>query len=206
MKRGWIYLLFLVLLIGSVSAEYYPYEYEQYPQPQYKPWYYGGFGSGFDFESIYDKYHLFIDAIIFGFIFFGLGSMVFKEESHKPLYIGIGLFMTASLLLFEARQNFKLLDIAGPWAVTVLIILCGLLVFRIVKDNLVKSNLIAGSLAAISVIWLANMLSSYFGNVGFISDLLNRFTQSDFMGGVFIIAIVALIIGGIKKFGLKGSK
>lgn len=207
MKKGLLYLLFLVLLIGSVGAEYYPtypYDYPQYQQPTYPYWggYFGGIG-GFDFNSLYDRYHLFIDAIIFGFIFFGLGSIVWAgKQGYTPLYIGLGLFMTASLLLFESRTTLRLLDVAGPWAVTVLILLLAMLVFRLVKDHLIDSVLVAGGLAIISAIWLLGQMSAFLGKITFLSEI------ADFLlSPLPLIIVVALMVWGlIRHYGLKGTK
>ena len=204
MKRGIFSLLFLALLVSSVSGEYYPYDYPQYNQPP--SWGYGGIG-GFDFNSIYERYSLFIDAIIFGFIFFGLGSLVFGQKvGFTPLYIGLGLFLTGSLLLFESRSNpqIRLLDLAGPWAVTLFVIIVAFSVYIIVK-NLIENNLIAGVVAFLSALWLFGQLSSYmnlpFGVFNFFSSFFNT--------DVFwiIAGVVALIIAYnlIKKGKLKAT-
>src|SRR3989344_1780256 len=162
MKRGILSLLFLFLLVINVNAEYYPYDYPQYNQPTYWG---SGWGIGnFDFASVYERYYLFIDAIIFGFIFFGVGSLVFGQKAgFTPLYIGLGLFLTGSLLLYESRKTVKLLDIAGPWAVTVFVLIIALLIYRIVKDHLVENTLVAGAAAVLTAMWLLGELSSYLG-------------------------------------------
>lgn len=202
MKKGLLYLLALVLLVGSVSAEYYPsypYDYPQYQQPTY-PYgggYFGGVGN-FDFNSLYDRYQLFIDAIIFGFIFFGLGSIVWAgKQGYTPLYIGLGLFMTASLLLFESRSvpRLRLLDLAGPWAVAVLVILLALLIYNLIHTHLGGHSLIAGSIAMMTALWLLNQLSTYLSGAGFVSDWLIFITTSDLKGLIFFGAIGAFILG-----------
>lgn len=204
MKKGLLYLLALVLLVSSVSAEYYPYDYPQYPQPTY-PYgggYFGGIGN-FDFNSLYDNYHLFMDAIIFGFIFFGLGSIVWAgKQGYTPLYIGLGLFLTASLLLFEARSNIRLLDIAGPWAITVLILLLAMAVYKISKE-LIGSTLFSVGLAAISGIWLIGQLSDRLGGIPFLSDLMSNSQAVTFF---MIVAGVAIVAGVVKHFKLAATK
>ena len=206
MKRGILGLLFFLLLVVGAYAEYYPYDNPQYDQPTPTYWGYGGFGS-FDFNSLYDRYSLFIDAIIFGFIFFGVGSLVFGQKvGFTPLYIGLGLFLTGSLLLYESRKAIKLLDIAGPWAVTLFVLIVAFLVYRIIKDNLIENTLVAGTAAFLSAVWLFGELASAldipFGIWNFINGLM-----SSGWGTVigFIIAIVA-VAAVIKKFGLKATK
>lgn len=197
MKRGIIGLLFLAILVGSVSAEYYPYDYPQYTQPT--SYGYSSFAN-FDFDALYDQYHLFIDAIIFGFIFFGVGSLVFGGKAgFTPLYIGLGLFMTGSLLLFEARNTVRLLDIAGPWAVTVFVLILVMLIYRIVHDYLIQNVLVAAGAAIISAIWLIGQLSSYLGGIASLTQFLNNPL-------VIIGAVVAIVVGLIKNFGLKATK
>ena len=205
MKKGILSLLFLFLLMINVNAEYYPYDYPQYNQPTYwgSSW---GIGN-FDFASIYERYYLFIDAIIFGFIFFGVGSLVFGQKAgFTPLYIGLGLFLTGSLLLYESRKTVKLLDIAGPWAVTVFVLIVALLIYRIVKDHLVQNTLFAGAAAAITAIWLFGELSSYlnveFGVLSFLSEFLTSGLGTILLIVVGIIVLAALV----KKFGLKSTK
>lgn len=204
MKRGILSLLFLFLLTINVNAEYYPYEYPEYNQPTY--WGYGGIGN-FDFNSIYDRYSLFVDAIIFGFIFFGVGSLVFGQKvGYTPLYIGLGLFLTGSLLLYESRNTIKLLDIAGPWAVTVFVLIVALLVYRIIKDNLMDNALFAGAAAVITALWLLGELSSYlkveFGVLSFLSGIMDS-GWGIVIGGIVAISIIAVVV---KKFGLKATK
>ncbi len=204
MKRGILSLLFLFLLVINVNAEYYPYEYPEYGQPTSLG--YGGIGN-FDFNSIYDRYSLFVDAVIFGFIFFGVGSLVFGQKAgFTPLYIGLGLFLTGSLLLYESRNSVKLLDIAGPWAVTVFVFIVALLIYRIVKDNLMDNALFAGVAAVITAIWLLGELSSYlnveFGALSFLRGIMDS-GWGIVIGGIIAITIVAAVV---KKFGLKATR
>ncbi len=205
MKRGILSLLFLLSLIVNVSAEYYPYDYPQYNQPTYwgSSW---GIGN-FDFASAYERYYLFIDAVIFGFIFFGVGSLVFGQKAgFTPLYIGLGLFLTGSLLLYESRTNVKLLDVAGPWAVTLFVAIVALLIYRIVKDHLVENALVAGAAAAVSAIWLLGNLSQAL-NVNFgVLNFLEGFMSSGLGTVLFIGLIVVVLWGLVKKFGLKATK
>jgi hypothetical protein len=210
MKKGWIYLVYLVLLVSSitaVSAQYYPYEYEQYPQEYYHPSYSYGSGFGFfnlgnvDFGELYDRYGLFIDAIIYGFIFFGIGSAVFKDDKQKPMHIGLGLFMTAALLLFEARNpQFRLLEIAGPWAIAVLMILLVLTIYRLIKEHLIDNRLFAISMALAIALWLLNLMSPYIGEMGAISNFLGWFISSGFAGLIVVLAVVGIILSLLKKF------
>ncbi len=210
MKKGLLYLLFLVLLIGGVGAEYYPYDYPQYPQPTYpygSPYgggYFGGIGN-FDFNSLYDRYHLFIDAIIFGFIFFGLGSVVWVgKQGYTPLYIGIGLFMTASLLLFEARTTLRLLDLAGPWAVGIIVILFAMSIYKLIHDTLGANPLIAGGISIAIAFGILDQLSSYLSGAGFVSDLLLTLVNTDLKLGIYFVAGAALILGIV--IAMRGKK
>lgn len=206
MKRGILSLLFLFLLVINVNAEYYPYDYPQYNQPTYWGGWYGGI-SGFDFASIYERYYLFIDAIIFGFIFFGVGNLVFGQKAgFTPLYIGLGLFLTGSLLLYESRNTIKLLDIAGPWAVTVFVLIVALLIYRIVKDNLVNNVLFAGAAAAITALWLLGELSSYLKIEFGVLNFLAEFMDSGLGIILGIIAAIVALAAIVKKFGLKATK
>lgn len=211
MKKGLLYVLFLMTLASAVVAEYYPYDYPQYPQPVYPGYGYGGyFGGigGINFDQLYDRYHLYIDAIVFGFIFFGLGSIIWGgKPGHTPLFIGLGLFMTVSLLLFEARtcatgSCFRILDVAGPWAVGVLALLLALFSYKSI-NNFIDQPLISGGIALILTTLLLDWASSYLGGAGVVTNVLIWLLSSKVV--IFIVGIALIVVGAFRKAGVKKS-
>ena len=95
---------------------------------------YGGFDffglSFFSFSDIYANYGFVIDAVIFLMIFLGLTQSVFKErfKESRGLYIGMGLFLSFALLLWEENTGTSLLFEFGPFVffgfIVLLIFVC----------------------------------------------------------------------------------
>ena len=76
--------------------------------------------------DFYSQYGSYIDMIIFLMIFLGVAKSVFSkhfQEGGKTIYVGIGIFLSLALLLFEERQGFRLLTEFGPFVVFLIIAL-----------------------------------------------------------------------------------
>ncbi len=96
---------------------------------------YGGFGY-FNFSEMYYQYASLIDAVIFLVIFLSLGKSIFGEhfKESKGVYIGIGLFLTMSLLLWEERTGFSLVERFGPFVFFIFLIVLIFYVFKWIKE------------------------------------------------------------------------
>ncbi len=89
---------------------------------------FGSFSDVFDFlnfSDLYSQYGYIIDAIIFMLIFMAIAQNAFKEKfkESKPLVIGLGLFLTLALLMYEEQNQVSLLLGFGPLGLIVILIL-----------------------------------------------------------------------------------
>ncbi|MDP4012682.1 MAG: hypothetical protein Q8R00_03710 [Candidatus Nanoarchaeia archaeon] len=188
MKKG-LYLGLFLLSIPLVSAEYYPVL------------------GAVDFGSIYLRFGVFIDAVIYLFIFLGLTKMVFgpkagEAEDHgkKIMYIGLALFLTLGLLLFQSVSGFSLLEVAGSWTVFLIFLLVILSSYSLISSAVENKWVIAGLTVLLSLIFLEG-LATFWSGAGF----LESFLRSGIHRWGFLVAVILLLIGGVKKFGLKAS-
>ena len=112
MKKWVIYLLFLLVFISSVSAQYY------YSSR--------GFSFGnFNLMDFYFAHPYEIDFFIFLLIFLGLSKSVFKsrfKEGGNILYIGISIALALALVYWEYNTRKFLLGYSSI-GITILVLL-----------------------------------------------------------------------------------
>lgn len=129
-------------------------------------WYrdYGGGGYGFDFfgfeffsfTDMYQSYGYVIDAVIFLLIFLGLAQSVFKErfKAGKGLYVGIGLFLSFALLLWEEQTGISLLQMFGPVVFGFFIIVLAVVIARWLNHEFGWSPLVSVALVYLVLYWV----------------------------------------------------
>jgi len=185
MKRRFNLLLFLAS-IPIVSAQYFPSTYSSRG--------YFGFFPSLNFLDIYSSFGIYIDAVIYMLIFLGLGKMVFgaKEKEHpgyRSIYIGLALMLTIGLLLFQGTRGFSILELFGPWTVTVLYFLVLAAMAGTVAMFTDNKWMIGGVTVATGIFFLDG-LNSYFGGntlLSFLDPVLDG-------GGRFLVLLLALAI------------
>jgi|GEM_PF-2906321 len=161
-------------------------------------------GEFFDILDLYYQYSTFFDLGIFLAIFLGLGQSILGkhlEVGGKSVYVGLGIFLSIALLIWERQTGFSLLESFGPWAFFIIIILLSVFVFNILEQT-TGSGLIAIGGAYI-VFYLA-----YFGLLdqvtGFDLFLFNSNIPIDvlpWMNLMFLSSIGLILWGIIRKVG-----
>lgn len=126
MKKWWLYLAFILLLVGGASAQYY-YDYSS-----------AGYGGDYGFIfDLYEQYSGWIDFFIFFLIFFGLSKLVFTKEKYKEggklISVGLSFALSIGLVYWESRTGMNLASL-GPIAYLLLMILIFFIVFSLVKQ------------------------------------------------------------------------
>jgi len=104
--------------------------------------YYGGFNffdfTFFNLSDLYYQYGSIIDAVIFLIIFLGLGMEIFGKKftgsGGRAIYIGVGLFLTFSLVLWEEANNIRLLELFGPFVLIILLIIIAFIAYKYIKE------------------------------------------------------------------------
>lgn len=129
-------------------------------------WYrdYGGGGFGFDFfgfeffnfTGLYQSYGYVIDAVIFLLIFLGLAQSVFRErfKESRGLYVGVGLFLSFALLLWEEQTGISLLQAFGPMVFGFFVIVLAVVVVRWLSHELGWSPFASGALVYLVLYWI----------------------------------------------------
>ena len=200
MKRGMM-LLLLLLVIPSVSAQV---------------WYNTSLNylGVLNFANIYDNYALYFDAIIYLFIFLGLGMSVFgvvaanepeKEKAYRLIYIGLALLLTISLLLLESRMGFTLLDKLGPFTAFILLIFLIFSAYKIFNFFLENKWISIGLTTGATLVFLDSFYN-YFEGFPFLGALINDIIQSGIHRVLYIFAVLGVLAWIVKKFGLKPTK
>ena len=139
------YLLIVLLVIGlasifssgTITGEAF-YRDSGYGYGGYGGGFFGFGGYGFNFQDLYSQYGSFIDAILFLLIFLGVGKGIFKKhfgDGGTAAYTGIGLFLAFSLLLWEQRTGFYLLEQFGPLVLTLFIVIIFLWAFKLLNST-----------------------------------------------------------------------
>lgn len=132
----WISVTLLLLAIATVGFSLQPdfgvtgaLVYRDYGYGGYGGGYYGGGGffgyGGLSITEFYQAYAVYIDAIIFLLLFFGVGKAVFLnhfKSGGKAVYIAVGLALTLGLMMWEERMNRSLIAELGPWGLAILVI------------------------------------------------------------------------------------
>src|SRR3989344_7895537 len=165
---------------------------------------YRGYGLGydqFDILELYYQYTSFFDLGIFLAIFLGLGQSILGkhlEGGGKAVYVGLGIFLSIALLIWERQTGFSLLENFGPWAFFIIIILLSVFVYSIL-DQTTGSGLI-GMGGAYIVFYMAyfGLLDQY---TGFNFFIFSPAIPIDLMPwfNIAFLGLIALIVWGIIK-------
>lgn len=204
-KRGLIVFLLLLFIAINVNAVYYVRE--QGLSGIFNLFDFGSrFGSGDQIVGWYENNSGWFDFFIFLVIFLGLGRTIFGEHfkgaGGKGVYIGLGLFLSLSLLIWEQKSGFSLIGNFGVWALLIFIIIVIFFVYKLIHQ-ISGSSLFSISLAYILLYIFFLILDNWFGMTGdyWIYDIIDSiyfnlgidlFSLSGFL---FVLAILGLIFG-----------
>lgn len=210
-KRG-LYVFLLILMCSLVSAAYfqdYGYDYGGSSSGGYS----GGFYSGFDFGDVfkfsffefYQNYGYIIDSVIFLLVFISIGKATLGERfksGGQSLFIGLGIFLSVALLIWEERTGFYLLLEFGPVALAFFVIILIIWMFTFFHGMEV-----GGLYAAAFAYMIFFFVFGYFvdnPSYQWVKDFLNTWSftgiMMTIMHAVFVIAIVILLFGLVKLF------
>ncbi len=186
--------LFLFYFTGGKYVGYYSY-YDTFS------------GGAYNIADIYETYSSWIDFFLFLLIFLGLGQSILGEhfkdaKGGKAVYVGLGIFLSFALLLWEQQTGFSLLKNLGPYAFVIFLLLLGTLIYKWVH-NASSSALIAGSITYFLLVIALMATPTYYG----FYDLSYQFP---FFALIFpvsgelpilgiIIAVVFLLMGIFKE-------
>ena len=168
-----------------------------------------GYGSGGfqNFGMVYQEYGTMIDAAIFLIIFLGLVQSVLKDhfKNAKGIYIGLGLFLTFALVLFEERTGMSLLVNFGP---VVLLIFLGIIV--VFANKALREHANMGALPSLALIYIflwIFLIQTETGVVfmNWLTDTLNWNADRDIFDILGFIAIL-VIIGALALAAKKKAK
>ncbi|MCX6711897.1 MAG: hypothetical protein NT139_02585 [Candidatus Woesearchaeota archaeon] len=206
-KRGLIVILLLLLLVVNVNAVYYVRG--NGVGGLFNLFDFGsniGLGNGTQIVTWYENNSGWFDFFIFLMVFLGLGRAVFGEHfkgaGGKGVYIGIGVFLAFSLLIWEQKSGFSLVGNFGIWALLIFIIILLFFVYKIIYSSS-KSFLFALSVTYIAVYILFFIIDRWFGMTGdyWIYDIIDEIYFSTGLdifslgGFLFVLAILGVIIG-----------
>jgi len=101
-----------------------------------------------------DSYQMPVSLFIYTLLFVGaaqasLGNR-FPGRAGRAMSVGMGIMLSVSLVAMETRLGFSLLKQLGPWALGIVCLLCGIVVFRLLRF----AGMTAPSAAAASFISL----------------------------------------------------
>jgi len=195
-KPSYFHILIVLIVIaiagflssGSMTGSIY---YPDYGYRGYGYFDYVGFSS---FLEFYEQYSFIIDAFLFLMIFLGLGQAAFgehfKNRGGRAVYIGIGLFLSFGLLLWEEQTGFRILYHIGPLG----LILGGLVILFWFYSYLTK-GLDINFLTAASVIYIIffavlNIKREWFDFMGVFLD-----ENYGLMYFLLFVSIVGVIVG-----------
>ena len=206
-KRGLIVILLLLLLAVNVNAVYYVRE--QGISGIFNLFDFGskiGLGNGTQIVNWYENNSGWFDFFIFLIIFLGLGRAVFGEHfkgaGGKGVYIGIGIFLAFSLLIWEQKSGFSLIGNFGIGALLIFIIIVLFFVYKLIHQ-ISGSSLFAISITYIALYIFFLILDRWFGMTGdyWIYDIIDSIYFSTGLdifswgGFLFILAILGAIFG-----------
>ena len=192
-----VFLFSLLFIINEVNAQY------SYSSSRYG--YYGSsvggyFGRGglFSLLDLYNQYPTWFDFGIFLVIFLGLGKAILGEKfgtaGGKAVYVGLGILLAFSLLLWEQESGFTLIAF-GPIAFFLLMLVIAFFIFKWIREAAGSDKggtLIGVSVAYFFIRWYVMSSFGYF-TYGF----LTPFTEQ--LGPILTLVdigmAVALIIG-----------
>lgn len=128
MKRWWLWLIFGLLLVGSVSAQYSPGGFTPFG---------GNFGDALN--NILDWFTDnpgWIDALVLLVVFLVLGKSVFKEYfKSKALYVTVAVALTVGVLLWERQSGVSLILNSGPAGLVILAVAAFMWFFLFIKHS-----------------------------------------------------------------------
>lgn len=169
----------------------------------------GGSGSGstslanaFNFGNInildfYNQYGSYIDMVLFLLIFLGVSRGVFGQhfkEGNKTVYVGIGLFLSFALLLYEESAGFHLLTAFGPAVFILFLIIVLYLVFKFIYSSGKAGIFVIGVTYLVLYYFITNWYVDYWQNISgswnFLAEIANIFLIL-----AWLIVIVGVIYG-----------
>ena len=166
----------------------------------------GGFLPGFGgLIELYYSYSQWFDFFLFLIIFLGLGQIAFGrhfKEGGKAVYVGLGIFLSLALVIWEAKTGIILLEFFGPLAAVFLVILALFLMFKYLKGNVNSSSVMWISLAYIGFyilfIWLDTwgFMTGYYSNWVYYNIPIDLIPIATLF---FFIAIIATIFGFLTR-------
>ncbi len=172
---------------------------------------YGGFDffglSFFSFSDIYAGYGYIIDAVIFLMIFLGLAQSVFKErfKESRGLYVGMGLFLSFALLMWEERNGISILSMFGPAVFAIFVLLLVFIVYKWIRHETGMNPLIIISLLYVLLYFFVLRTQAFYTLGNRLFGFVNLRLEEDYLQGLFYIAIIisvgSSIIAVIKKRG-----
>jgi ABC-type multidrug transport system fused ATPase/permease subunit len=204
-KRGLLVVLLLILLAINVNAVYYVREHGV--EGFLNIFDFGArFGSGDQIVNWYENNSSLVDFFIFLVIFLGLGRTIFGEHfkgaGGKGVYVGIGIFLALSLLIWEQKSGFSLVGNFGIWALLIFILVIIFYIYKLIHQ-VTGSSLFAISLAYILLYIFFLVLDNLFGMTGdyWIYDIIDSIYFNlgidlfSISGFLFLLAILGLIFG-----------
>lgn len=180
--------IIFLLLISFVSA-YYPY-----------------FSlSDFGIFDLYYEYSEVFDFLIFLLIFLSLTKSIFKDhfKESKGVYIGIGILLAFSLLLWERDTGFSMIGGLSPFAFFIFLLLCVFLVFKWLKEA-TGVAVLAGSITYLAFYFFYSDMVNY-GYYSYYSFYPSYFPFDiqAMLNFLLVLAIIGVIYGIVKLFGEK---
>ena len=186
-------LAFLLTLVVSVSAIRY------YDAGR-------GYGSSaFDVFNLgnvnlldfYNQYGSYVDMVLFLLIFLGLARWVFGQhfkEGNRTIYVGLGLFLSFALLLYEESANFHILTAFGPIVLVLFLLIVIFLVSRFLLSTGRAGIFVIGVTYLVLYYFLTNWYEDYWANVSGFSNVIAQ-VANIFLILAWIIVIVGVVYG-----------
>jgi|TARA_Y100000310_G_scaffold159627_1_gene159341 hypothetical protein len=176
-----------------------------------------GFGSGefFNIIDLYQQYSSWFDFAIFLIIFLGLGQTVLGKHfggeeggaGGKAVYIGLAVFLSFALLIWEQQSGFSLLENFGPWAFLFFILILAIWIFKTV-EGAVNSVFIAIAVSyTVFYVFYRSVVAggAFFGFDSIVYNYLYAL-PFDLDGILTLLFWIFLILGVVGVFKLVGNK
>jgi len=152
---------------------------------------------------IIDLYQVPVSLFIFTLLFVGVAQSTlgrrFPGRAGRAMSIGMGIMLAVSLVAMENKLGFSLLKQLGPWALAIVCLLCGIVVFRL----LWFAGLSAASAAAVSFISLIltafAVVPEFFARVEETSPLFSGIVSVSLLLSVIILFSGSLFVGRRKN-------
>ncbi|HLD15540.1 MAG TPA: hypothetical protein VJB94_03090 [Candidatus Nanoarchaeia archaeon] len=164
----------------------------------------GGYGSAslgnaFDFGNLnllnfYNQYGSYVDMVLFLLIFLGLSRGVFGkhfQEGNKTIYVGIGLFLSFALLLYEEKANFHVLTEFGPVVLVLFLLIIIFLVSKFLLSTGRAGIFVMGVTYLVLYYFITNWYSDYWQNISGFWNILAK------VANIFLILAWIIVIVGV---------